>query len=119
MEIILKESVEKLGESGARVKVADGYARNYLLPKGLAMRATKKNIARLQHEQTLLEQQEKKQIQQAQKLANKIRSLSCVMKRQVGEQDKLFGRDFARYCRFSHGIRDRYRPQKNSFGRTD
>jgi large subunit ribosomal protein L9 len=91
MEVILKESVEKLGEAGAQIKVADGYARNFLLPKGLAIKATKQNIALLQREKALVEQREQKQAQGAQKIANKIRSLSCVMKRQSGEQDKLFG----------------------------
>jgi large subunit ribosomal protein L9 len=91
MEVILKESVEKLGEVGDQIKVADGYARNFLLPKGLAIKATKQNIALLQREKALVEQREQKQVQGAQKIANKIRSLSCVMKRQAGEQEKLFG----------------------------
>jgi len=91
MEVILKEAVEKLGEVGAQVKVADGYARNFLLPKGLAIQATKSNLARLRHERVLIEQREHKEMQDAQKIANKIRSLSCVMKRQAGEQEKLFG----------------------------
>ncbi len=91
MEVILKQVVEKLGEEGDRVNVANGYARNYLLPKGLAVKATKQNIAILQHEKNVIEQQKKKEIKGAQKIANKIRSLSCVFKRQAGEQDKLFG----------------------------
>lgn len=91
MEVILKQAVEKLGEEGERVNVANGYARNYLLPKGLAIKATKQNIAILQHEKNVIEQREKKEIKSAQKIANKIRSLSCVLKRQVGEKDKLFG----------------------------
>ena len=91
MEVILKQAVEKLGEEGERVNVANGYARNYLLPKGLAIKATKQNIAILQHEKNVIEQREKKEIKGAQKIANKIRSLSCVLKRQVGEKDKLFG----------------------------
>jgi large subunit ribosomal protein L9 len=91
MEVILKQAVEKLGEEGQRVNVANGYARNYLLPKGLAIKATKQNIAILQHEKNVIEQREKKEIKNAQKIANKIRSLSCVLKRQVGEKDKLFG----------------------------
>jgi large subunit ribosomal protein L9 len=91
MEIILKQSVEKLGEAGERITVSNGYARNYLLPKGFAVQATKQNIALLQHERNLREQQKKKEVQHAEKFANKIRSLSCILKRQVGEQDKLFG----------------------------
>ena len=91
MEIILKQSVEKLGEVGERITVSNGYARNYLLPKGLAVQATKQNIAVLQHERNLLEQWRKKEVRHAEKFANKILSLSCILKRQVGEQDKLFG----------------------------
>ncbi len=91
MEVILKQAVEKLGNQGDRVKVADGYARNYLLPKGLAVKATERNIAMLQHEKNAIEQRRQKEIKNAQKIANKIRSLSCVFKRQAGEQDKLFG----------------------------
>ncbi len=91
MEVILKQAVDKLGEAGALVKVADGYARNFLVPKGLAVKATKNNMAMLRHEKALIEQREQKEIQDAQRIANKIRSLSCVMKRQAGEQDKLFG----------------------------
>jgi large subunit ribosomal protein L9 len=91
MEVILKQAVEKLGEEGARVNVANGYARNYLLPKGLAIKATKQNIAALQHEKNVLEQRQKRAIKGAQRIANKIRSLACVLKRQVGEKDKLFG----------------------------
>ncbi len=91
MEVILKESVDKLGEAGTKVKVADGYARNFLLPKGLAMKATKNNMAMLRHEKAMIDQRDQKQIHDAQKIANKIRSLSCIMKRQAGEHDKLFG----------------------------
>jgi len=91
MELILKQPVEKLGNIGERVKVSNGYARNYLIPKGLAIEATKQNIAALEREQNLIEQRKKKKLMSAEKIANKIRSLSCVLKRQAGEQDKLFG----------------------------
>lgn len=91
MEVILKKSIEKLGEEGEQVSVKNGYARNYLIPKGFAIQATKKNVAALEHEKNLIEQQKKKEVKGAEKIANKIRSLSCVMKRQAGEQDKLFG----------------------------
>ncbi len=91
MEIILKEAVEKLGKPGERVTVSNGYARNYLFPKGLAIQATKQNVAALEHEKMVVEQRKNKELKTAEKLGNKIRSLSCVLKRQVGEQDKLFG----------------------------
>lgn len=91
MEVILKQAVEKLGAEGALVKVTDGYARNYLLPKGIAVKATKQNMAILEREQVILEQRKLKELKDAQTLGNKIRSFSCVFKRQAGEQDKLFG----------------------------
>lgn len=91
MDVILKKSIEKLGEQGERVTVSNGYARNYLIPKGFAIQATKQNIAVLEHEKSLIEQQKKKEVKAAEKIANKIRSLSCVMKRQAGDQEKLFG----------------------------
>lgn len=91
MEVILKQTIEKVGEEGEQVNVADGYARNYLLPKGFAVKATKKNVAMLHREKEAEEQKTQKQVQNAQKIANKIRSLSCVLYRQAGEQEKLFG----------------------------
>lgn len=91
MEVILRQALEKLGEAGARVSVSNGYARNYLLPKGLAVQATKQNIDMLEHEKSVIEQRKNKEVKKAEKFANKIRSLSCVLKRQAGEQDKLFG----------------------------
>ncbi len=91
MEVILKQTIEKLGEEGDRVNVANGYARNYLLPKGLAVKSTKQNITVLEYEKNVIERKEKREIRGAQKIANKIRSLSCVFKRQVGEKNKLFG----------------------------
>lgn len=91
MEVILKQTVEKLGEAGAVVKVADGYARNFLMPKGLAVQATKQNRVQLDQEKAVLDQRKNKELKEAQALGNKIRSFSCTFKRQAGEQDKLFG----------------------------
>lgn len=91
MEIILKQQVENLGKPGERLSVSNGYARNFLLPKGLAIQATKSNIAQLEHEMRLIEQRKQKEVKDAEKIGNKIRSLSCILKRKAGEQDKLFG----------------------------
>ena len=91
MEIILKQQVENLGKPGDRLSVSNGYARNFLLPNGLAIQATKSNIAQLEHEMRLIEQRKLKEVKDAEKIGNKIRSLSCALKRKVGEQDKLFG----------------------------
>lgn len=91
MEVILKQAVEKVGEAGELVKVSNGYARNYLLPKKMAVQATKQNVAVLKHERQQIELKKLRELKQAEKLGNKIRSMSCVLKRQAGEQDKLFG----------------------------
>ncbi len=91
MEIILKQPVEKLGDVGERMNVSNGYARNYLIPKGFAIQATKQNIENLERQQRVLNQRKKKELKYAEKIANKIRSLACVLKRQAGEQEKLFG----------------------------
>jgi large subunit ribosomal protein L9 len=91
MEIILKQPIEKLGTVGDRVNVSNGYARNYLIPKGLAVQATQQNIAVLEHEKHVRSQQKRKELKQAEKIVNKIRSLSCILKRQAGEDDKMFG----------------------------
>ncbi len=91
MEVILKQTLDNVGEVGAQVKVSNGFARNYLLPKGLAIQANKQNLAQLAHEQSLIDQRKKRELKNAEKIANKIRSLACVLKRKAGEQDKLFG----------------------------
>ncbi len=91
MEIILKHPVEKLGDAGEQVTVSNGYARNYLIPQGFAVKATRQNVAILEHEKNMIQQRKKKELKGAEKVANKIRSLSCVLKRQSGDQEKLFG----------------------------
>jgi large subunit ribosomal protein L9 len=91
MQIILKQTVENLGNQWDQVKVADGYARNYLIPKGLAMQATPQNMALLKRFKDTEERKKRKEFDQADQIAKKIRSLSCVIARQAGEGDKLFG----------------------------
>ena len=91
MEVILKQTIEKLGGEGDRVNVANGYARNFLLPKGLAVKATKENIEMLNREKEIFEQRHNKELQKAEKVANKIRSLSYVLTRQSSDKKKLFG----------------------------
>ncbi len=91
MQVILKQDVEKLGKRWDQVKVADGYARNYLIPKGLAMEATPQNLMILKRFQEAEARKKQKELEQAEQIAKKIRSLSCVITRQAGEGDKLFG----------------------------
>lgn len=91
MKIILKEDVERLGVMGDLVDVADGYARNYLLPKDLCAKATAKNVKTLEHEKMLIATRIKKQRSAAEETARKIGTLSVVIPVQVGAEGKLFG----------------------------
>lgn len=91
MKIILREDVEKLGEAGEIVDVAPGYFRNYLNPKGMAMRATDSNRKIYEEEQRMQEIRENKAKVQAEKLAQKLENISLNAPVQVGEEDKVFG----------------------------
>ena len=91
MEVILKKSVEGLGVPGDVLKVADGYARNYLLPMQLAVHATERNRRFLEHQKRVIDHQESKDKQQAQEIASQITGVTCTLKRRAGENDRLFG----------------------------
>ena len=91
MEVILLERVEKLGQMGDTVKVKPGYARNYLLPQGLAVSATSRNIKQLEHDKAVIQHRVESQREGAQALADKLNGMILQFERRVGEQDKLFG----------------------------
>jgi len=91
MEVILKKSVEGLGVPGDVLKVADGYARNYLLPMQLAVHATERNHRYLEHQKRVIEQQESKDKERAREIASQITGVTCTLKRRAGENDRLFG----------------------------
>lgn len=91
MKVILKEEVKTLGAMGEIVTVADGYARNFLIPKGFAVDASTKNVRALEHEKNLIEARAKKLKKTAQSLAEKIGSMSITIEAKVGEEEKLFG----------------------------
>jgi large subunit ribosomal protein L9 len=91
MEIILRQAVENLGKTGDVVKVKSGYARNYLLPHGLAYEATPGNLKRIQQERDRLEAAENDRRTAAQGLAEKIEQVSLTFSARVGEEGKLFG----------------------------
>ena len=91
MELILKKTIEHLGEEGDIVKVKDGYGRNFLLPKGLAVTATKSNIAILEKERAAIEMRKKEQRASAEGLAKKIAGASIVIAQRTGEENKLYG----------------------------
>ena len=91
MEIILKKTVETLGEEGAIVKVKPGYARNYLIPKKMAVMANKANLALLEQEKAAIEARREKQRQEAESLSKKISGTIITIAHRVGEEEKLFG----------------------------
>ncbi len=91
MKIILRENVEKLGAAGEIVDVAPGYFRNYLNPKGMAMRATDSNMKIFEEERRMEEIRENKAKVRAEKVARKLENISLNAPVQVGEEDKVFG----------------------------
>ncbi len=91
MKIVLVKSVDRLGKAGEIVTVKDGYARNYLLPQGLALPATSGGVARFEQEKKAEAQREVKRVREAEELANRLALVSITAAVQAGEDDKLFG----------------------------
>jgi len=91
MKVILQENMENLGAIGDVVKVAPGYARNYLLPKGFALMANEKNTKALEHAKRQLEYKKNKMLEQAKALGAKIDAIVLNLVHQAGEEGKLFG----------------------------
>ncbi|MEE8209944.1 MAG: 50S ribosomal protein L9, partial [bacterium] len=91
MKVILQEDVVDLGQVGDLVEVKAGYARNYLIPKGLAMMATSRNVKVLEHQRRLLVARQGKQHTRATDLADAINTLSATFTRKAGDDDRLFG----------------------------
>jgi len=90
-EVLLKENVENLGYRGDVVKVADGYARNYLLPRNLALPVTPSNQRQVERERAKAAAFAAEERQGAEALATRIGALTCVVARKVGATDTLFG----------------------------
>jgi large subunit ribosomal protein L9 len=91
LQVILQSDVPNLGASGELVKVRPGFARNFLLPRKLAVPATSAQINRLNHEKAVAVARADKNKKEAQALAEKIGALKVTIARSVGEDDKLFG----------------------------
>lgn len=91
MQVILLERIEKLGQMGDLVTVKNGFARNYLVPQGKAMRATKVNLAEFEHRKAELEASNLKRRDEAQAAAEKIDGQSVIIIRQAGESGHLYG----------------------------
>jgi large subunit ribosomal protein L9 len=91
MEVILRQAVEKLGHPGDIVNVSNGYARNYLLPRGVAYLATEGNKRRIAQERQRLEAAEEARRANAREMASKLEQVSLTFSARVGEEGKLFG----------------------------
>ena len=91
MKVILKEDIKKIGSMGQTVTVADGFARNYLVPKGLAVEANIKNMKSLEHAKKVIQEKAKKMKASVQDFADKLSKITLVIKAKAGEEGKLFG----------------------------
>jgi large subunit ribosomal protein L9 len=91
MKVILCEDMPDLGVIGDLVNVKKGYARNFLIPKRLAVQASTKNMRQLEHQKRLIEANKARIRNEANSLAERLESVSCTIPMLVGEQDKLFG----------------------------
>ena len=91
MKIILRETVDNLGRRGEIVNVANGYARNYLLPQKLALLVTEANKRQVEREREVADVREAEEHQVAEGVATRISALECVIARRVGETDTLYG----------------------------
>lgn len=96
IQVILTEDVANLGKSGELVSVKPGYGRNYLIPQGLAMHATRKNVAQMEHTKRQIEAVAAKTRKDAESIAARLNGAVVKAERQVGEGDKLFGSVTAR-----------------------
>ncbi len=107
MEVILREFVEKLGKRGEIVKVSDGYARNYLLPRKLALPATEGNKKHVERERKIVDAREADEKQSASALGARLGEVAITIARRVGETDHLYGSvtgaDIADYLK-EHGF---------------
>ena len=91
MKVILREDVPNLGKTGDIVDIADGYGRNYLLPRKVAVQASTKNLKLLEHQKKMIQARQAKRKQESQDLATQLESASCTITRKAGEEDKLYG----------------------------
>ncbi len=91
MQVILRDDMDNLGKSGEVVNVKPGYARNFLLPRGHAIKATAGDIKRVEHEKRVIAARTAKMAKEAQAEADKLSQVSVSISRAVGEEDKLYG----------------------------
>jgi len=91
MRVILKHEVENLGDAGDIVRVAGGYGRNFLIPRGLAVLASEGSVAELEHNQRIADAIRRKKLSAASALAEKLEGTAVSIRRETGDDEKLFG----------------------------
>jgi large subunit ribosomal protein L9 len=91
MKVILRKDIEQLGKVGQVVDVRDGYAINYLIPRGLAYVAVSGNVKAIEEEKKVIEKRNLQELRSAQQLAAELEKISVTIPVQVGEEDKIFG----------------------------
>ena len=91
MEVILREDIINLGKIGEVVRVRDGFARNYLLPRGLVLVANKKNLKAFQHQKKIVADQKQRILRQAQGVGDQLAGVSLTISMRTGEEGRLFG----------------------------
>lgn len=91
MKLILREDVQKLGRTGDIVTVKDGYGRNFLLPRKMAVMANEKNLRQMEHEKAVIASRQEKLKGQADAQAQSLQAIELTFRRKIGEQGKLFG----------------------------
>jgi len=91
MQVILRDDLDNLGKSGEVVNVKPGYARNFLFPRGLAVKATATDVSRVEHEKRVIAARTTKLAKEAQAEADRLSQVSVSIARAVGEEDKLYG----------------------------
>ena len=91
LELILRKDVQGLGKAGDLVKVRPGYGRNYLIPRGLALAATRGNIAQLEHQKRQIAAEQAKLVAEHKAMAQQLKGVSVSIARKKGQDNKLFG----------------------------
>jgi len=91
MEVILREDIPNLGKIGDVVRVRDGFARNYLLPRGLVLLANKKNIKTFEHQKKVVADQKQRFLRQARSVGDQLVGVALTIPMRTGEEGKLFG----------------------------
>jgi large subunit ribosomal protein L9 len=91
MEVILKEDIANVGKIGEVVRVRDGYARNYLLPRGMVMMANKNNLKTFEHQKKIVADQKQKIMRHAQSIGEQLNGVRVSITMRAGEEGKLFG----------------------------